>query len=274
MIFSSYTEGSSFLHRTNPAIKLLAFSLLLIMPTLFLDPLTPACFLVLSFLLAGLLGRIPPFRLLRTLAVFILLAMGTLLFNALFYGAQKLHLLLRLGPLSIYREGVFFGLSVTLRLLCVTAYSALFVSTTDPSLLVSSLVHQGRLPYRIAYTILAAYRFLPILQRELGQIRDAHRIRGGYREGFWARLCRIRRYGLPLLSGGIRQAERMAISMDARGFGTARKRTYYRKAEAKTADYLFLAAAIAMAATIPLLLAHYGLSRGFLAGVAESLIGQ
>lgn len=274
MLFRSYTEGNSFLHRINPVIKLLAFSLLLIVPTLFLDPITPACFLLLSFLLASLLGQISPLRLVRNMAVFALLSVGILLFNTLFFGGDKLNILFHLGPLYIYREGIFFGLSVALRLLCVTTYSAVFVGTTDPTLLASSLVHQARLSHRIAYAIMAAYRFLPILQRELSQIRDAHHIRGGYREGFGARLSRIRRYGIPLLSNGIRQAERMSISMDARGFGVSSRRTYYRITKTKFSDYVFLVSALAISVTIPLILARFGLNSGFLAGVAESLVGQ
>jgi energy-coupling factor transport system permease protein len=271
VIFRSYTEGRSFLHRLNPAVKLLAFSLLLIAPSLYLDPATPACFLLLSFALAGLLGRISPLRLLRSLGVFLALSTGVLLFNTLFYGGEKLTPLLQAGPLTIYREGLFFGLSVALRLLCITSYSAVFVYTTDPTLLASSLVHQLRLSYRIAYAVLAAYRFLPVLQRELSHIRDAHRIRSGYREGFGARLGRIRRYGIPLLTNGIRQAERMSISMDARGFGAARARTYYRPTTVSAGDYVFLAGAAAGIAGLLLLLTHYGLARGFLAGLAESL---
>ena len=56
-------------------IKLVAFSLLLIVPTLFLDPITPACFLIVALLLASGLGRISPLVLVRNMAAFAFLAL-------------------------------------------------------------------------------------------------------------------------------------------------------------------------------------------------------
>ena len=234
MIYRSYTEGVSFLHRLNPTVKLLSFSL-------------------------------------RRMAVFLFLSIGLFLFNALFYGGARLKPVFSLGPIVVYREGISFGASIVLRLLCVTSYSTIFVKTTDPTLLVTSLIHQGHLPYRIGYAILTAYRFIPILQRELSHIRDAHKIRGGYREGILARLTRVKRYGIPLLTNGIRKAERMAISMDARGFAVQGSRTYYRAPSVQLSDYLFLLATFMIIAAILSVLAMFGLLRGFLAGVAESL---
>jgi energy-coupling factor transport system permease protein len=272
MIFRSYTEGNSFLHRMNPAIKLLSLSLFLMVPTLFLDPVTPSAFLLLSLLLALILGRISPFKLLYQMTPFLVVMLGICVFSSLFYGGPKYELMLQLGPVTVYREGVAFGLSIGLRFLCVLSYSSIFVRTTDPTLLASSLIHQVHLPYRIGYTVLTAYRFIPILQRELSNIRDAHKIRGGYREGIWARLGRIRRYGIPLLSNGIRKAERMSISMDARGFGTAQDRTYYRPTSLRTSDVLFLIGSLLVIVWTLIGMSRFGLLRGFLAGVAESLV--
>ena len=272
MLFRSYTVGNSFLHRMNPAIKLISLSVFLMVPTLFLDPVTPGAFFLISLILAVLLGRISPFKLIHQMGPFFVVMLGICLFSALFYGGPKSELLLHAGPVKVYLEGITFGLSIGLRLLCVLSYSSIFVRTTDPTLLASSMIHQIRLPYRIGYTILTAYRFIPILQRELSNIRDAHKIRGGYREGILARLSRIRRFGIPLLSNGIRRAERMSISMDARGFGTAQNRTYYRPTFLHTSDIFFLIGSLFIIVFTLIGLSRFGLLRGFLAGVAETLV--
>jgi energy-coupling factor transport system permease protein len=256
----------------NPAIKLISLSLFIMVPTLFLDPVTPLTFFLLSLIIALSLGRLSPFKILRQMAPFLIVIFGICVFSALFYGGLKTGLLLKFGPVSVYREGVAFGLSVGLRLLCVFSYSSIFVRTTDPTLLVSSLILQIRLPFRIGYTVLSAYRFIPILQRELSNIRDAHRVRGGYREGIWARLGRISRYGIPLLSSGIRRAERMSISMDARGFGAARKRTYYRPTFLRKSDVFFLIGSLITIVITLIGLNRFELLQGFSAGVAESII--
>lgn len=265
-----FQAGSSPLHRLNPAVKLLGFSCLTLTPTLFLDPATPAAFLSLAFLIGWGLGDITPLRLARRLTPLLVVAAGLAVFNALFYGGPRTELLLAVGPLRLWLEGAAFGLSLGLRILCVVAYSALYVWTTDPSAFVASLIQQARLPYRLGYAVLAAYRFLPVLQRELANIHNAHRVRGAYGEDWRSRLGRVRRYGIPLLANGIRQAERLAVAMDARGFGALPERTYYVQTRVGVGDYLFLAGTALATAAILSALAFLGLLQGFLAGVVES----
>jgi len=272
MIGRMYEEGNTFLHRLNPTMKLVVFTFFVIVPTLFFDPATPAAFLLLALVLGWLLGGVSPVTLGRRLAPLVIIAAGLTIFNTLTYGGERSHLLAALGPLQVHTEALSFGASIGLRILCVAAFSALFAYTTDPSVLVSSLIHQARLPYRLGYTILAAYRFLPILQRELANIRDAHSVRGAYSQRDpLASLRRARRYGVPLLANGIRQAERLAIAMDARGFGTQAARTYYIQPRLLPADYLFALASLLTVTVLLLILSRFDLLRGFLGGIAESV---
>ncbi len=269
-----YLEGDSPLHRLNPAVKLGAFSVLMIAPALFLSPAAPAAFIGLSLLLGWGLGGISPAMMLRRLAPFLLLATGLVIFNTLLYGGPRATLLLRLGPVGIWAEALAVGASIGLRLLCFASFSALFVWTTDPTLLVASLMHQLRLPYRLAYAMFAAYRFLPLLRRELDNIRAAHRVRGAFVAGGPASwLERSRRYGIPLLANAIRQTERMAVAMDARGFSASMHRTSYFRPHVRAGDILFLGVACLATAAILFGLAQWGLLGGFLAGPAESLVG-
>ncbi|MGQ9491672.1 MAG: energy-coupling factor transporter transmembrane component T family protein [Anaerolineae bacterium] len=269
-----YQEGDSLLHRLNPVVKLIAFSILMIVPALFLNPVVPAVFLALALLLGWGLGGFSPIKVLRTLAPFLVLAASLVLFNTVFYGGPRVRLLAHLGPLTLWEEALAVGISIGLRLLCFTSYSALFVWTTTPSQLAASLIQQARFPYQLAYAILAAYRFLPILQRELEHIRAAHRVRGAYAEGgLLGKKESWRRYGIPLLANGIRQAERLAVAMDARGFGALPTRTQYVQSPLAARDFLFLATVLLTVVAILLTSASLGLLQGFLAGPAESLTG-
>ena len=47
-------------------------------------------------------------------------------------------------------------------MLCFAVYSLLFVLTTDPTDFVVALVQHWRVPPRIAYASMAAYRFVPL----------------------------------------------------------------------------------------------------------------
>ncbi|NCC31446.1 MAG: hypothetical protein EOM24_05385 [Chloroflexia bacterium] len=89
-----------------------------------------------------------------------------------------------------------------------------------------ALVQQGRLPYKIGYGAMAAFRFVPMLQSELRVIQATHRVRGvagggGVRGAY----TQARRYAVPLLATAIRQAERTALAMDGRAFGAYETRT-------------------------------------------------
>jgi len=250
------------------------FSCFILVATLFLDVAVPGVLLAVSWLIAGVLGHIPPSQLLRRISRWLLPVMGLALFTAVLYSGPRHQLLLTVGPVSIWREGLETGSSIALRILCIASYSTLYVVTTDPSRLAASLIQQAHLPYRLAYALLIAYRFLPILQREMATIEAAHRVRAAHGPDRWTSwLERIKRFSIPLLVSGIRQAERLAIAMDARGFGALPTRTYYIQSKMTVGDYVFMATALLACPALLIGLGQAGLLRGFLSGVAESVVG-
>lgn len=103
------------------------------------------------------------------------------------------------------------------------------------------ITQQWKVPYRIGYSVMAAYRFVPMLNFELTVIRAAHKIRGiSDRGGLKAKFEQTKRYALPLLSTAIRKAERTALAMDSRAFGAFENRTYYRMQKFTLRDLLFI----------------------------------
>lgn len=113
------------------------------------------------------------------------------------------------------------GVATALRLAALLAIALIPGLTTAGPDVVRALVAQLRVPYRIGYAALAAYRFVPRLRHERAVILAAHRVRGGAGSA-------ISRAGgslIPLLAGAIRHAERVALAMDARAFGAHPDRT-------------------------------------------------
>lgn len=278
---TSQGAATSPLAQINPVVKFIAFSALTFAPIFFLDPYTPLAFLLLAWMAAWPIAHFPPWQLAWRLRPYLLLACGLGLFNALFYGGATSAPIVTLGPLHLTPEGIAFGASIALRLLCMITYTALYFATTEPSALVNSLSTHARLPYPLAFTLLATYRFLPILQQEMTQIRAAQRIRSPYaRTSQWNIGARIRegmqnigRLTIPLLAGGIRRAERLALAMDGRGFGAFPTRTHYRTPRLSAGDAIFLLATFTLTALILLTLSHFGLLNGWLVGMAEGLAG-
>ena len=90
-----------------------------------------------------------------------------------------------------------------------------------------------------------------MFQADYDTIRAAQRLRG-VKEGraFLHPVARLRRYALPLLTGAIRRAGRIAIAMDARAFGALPRRTYRERMNVTAGDWIFLAVVIVVVAGV------------------------
>jgi energy-coupling factor transport system permease protein len=248
--FAAY-EADSWLRRRNPVAKLAAHLLLALAVTVVFDPFTPLAFLTLTAVAGAALGGIRPRALAAALTPFWLLGGSLVVSNALFVRSADSSLW-SWGPFTATSEGLRVGLSLAGRGLVVAALTVLLVMTTDPTALVRSLVQQARMPARIAYPLLAAYRFLPQLGEEWETIRLAQRLRGQGQDrgpsGWWRSR---RRMLVPLLASAVRRADRVAVAMDSRGFSRSGPRTQYRDVPFAAADAgLVVAAALAGAGVL------------------------
>lgn len=218
-----------FLVGLNPLAKLAAPVPAMIVLLFVRDFATPLAFVALSYLV--LLVGAPLGR--KTWLVIGLVVPGVTLIIGLGMslwadpaGVDHSVSLVSIGAWTLYGGAVEIGLATGLRLAAIIALALLAGLTTTGPDLVRSSVQQLRVPYRIGYTALAAFRFVPRFGYELEVIRQAHRVRGSHRgRGPIAAVARWWGYIVPLLAGAIRHAERVALSMDARAFGAHPDRT-------------------------------------------------
>lgn len=175
-----------------------------------------------AVLLATVLGYVPGRVLVFGVAPLWLAALSIGLFNGLFSPANSdpgMAQLAMLGPFRLTEAGVLAGLGLGARVVAIAAVGVLFAQTTDATRLVDSLIQQGRLPERFGYGALAAYQAVPRFAEDLSTLRHARRIRG-LRGGWHPRLL----VGLLILA--IRHGDRLALAMDARGFGSGPRSMY------------------------------------------------
>ncbi|OIU88060.1 energy-coupling factor transporter transmembrane component T [Microbacterium sp. AR7-10] len=234
-----------------PAMALLAFTRDLLSPTIFLA-------LAYAVMLTGarLTRRAAAVLLLGVPLAVVVLSVG---FGVWVDAAQVADTtaLVRIGDWTLHSGALISGLATALRLAAILVLALIGGLTTHGPDLVRAAVQQLRVPYRIGYTALAAYRFVPRFGYELSIIRAAHRVRGqGGGRGPLARLARGWGYIVPLLASGIRHAERVALSMDARAFGAYPTRTERHVVLWRTRDTIFtatvlLASAAVLALTFP-----------------------
>ena len=153
------------------------------------------------------------------------LIFASLLFLAQVLAIREGAVLFRIG-ISITSLGVIAGMNMALRFLVVLSASFLFVLTTDPDALASSLIRWG-IPYRYGFTLILALRFVPFFRHELRTVREAQRLRGiqvsvrsigGIRRA-------IRYTFVPVLVSGLIRVDTIAMSMKGRAFGLHRRRT-------------------------------------------------
>lgn len=230
------------LQAVNPTVKAAAVLSCVIMLSFIYNPYMPALFYII--IVAGVItaGRIPLRKWLLFTVPFFILAFGCLWTAAVFGNVPTTsgNLLFRLGPITVNSDNAALGVSIGFRILCFSALSMMFIFTTDPILFMLSLIQQCKLPPKLAYGIIAGFRFLPLLKDEIGMIRQAHRIRGAVTESsLKEKLSAYTRYAIPLLAGAIRKAERTAIAMESKGFTGSRNRTYYRTVAVHGGDWCF-----------------------------------
>ena len=139
------------------------------------------------------------------------------------------------------------ALALGMRLLAIALTSVLVFGPGDPTGLADSLVQQWRIPDRFAYGTIAALGLSPLLAADWAATRAVRRLRGLEPAGLPARLKSIGGRLLVLLVTAIRRAERMALSMDARGFDSGILRSRFRPVRLGARDAATLLGAIAVA---------------------------
>jgi energy-coupling factor transport system permease protein len=243
---------ASYLERRNPTMKFAALIAAALPLTFVFDPLTPLVLFVLTLVAGHRLGGLSFKAQLRPLAVFILAGIAILLAN-IFFNKQNAtsQVILSVGAVHVTTAALWAAGSLWFRLLCFALLSLVFIRTTEPQRLLLSLVHQLHLSDKVAYGVMVGYRMLPVFQADYDTIRAAQRLRG-VREGsaFLHPFSRLRRYALPLLTGAIRRAGRIAIAMDARAFGALSHRSYRERIIVTAGDWLFLAAVMVVVAVV------------------------
>ncbi|SJN46308.1 Transmembrane component YkoC of energizing module of thiamin-regulated ECF transporter for HydroxyMethylPyrimidine [Microbacterium esteraromaticum] len=238
-----------FLHHLNPLSKIGAVAPAMLVLIMVRDLATPAAFLALGYLIVLFGARL---RLRTAALMFLGMPIGIIAIGLGFSLwvdtgiVDNTASLFRIGDWTLYSGALQIGFATALRLAAILALALIGGLTTTGPDLVRASIQQLHVPYRIGYSALAAYRFVPRFGYELSVIRAAHRIRGHHGgRGPFARLARGWGYIVPLLAGAIRHAERVALAMDSRAFGAYPTRTERYLVPFRARDWVFIAAFVA-----------------------------
>jgi energy-coupling factor transport system permease protein len=197
------------------------------------------------------------------LAILGVIAWATVFSQALFYAQVPRTPLWTIVPpfawgdrefsgLAVYREGMGYGLTQSLRMLAVTLTGLTMTLSTSPERFLGAL-SRLRVPAAVGFVSVTALRFLPLTIEEWMIARQARQMRSGrakscrFVDGWWSHWHEEGALLVPLLATLIRRATTLSVAATARGFDPTAHRTMYPELRFRRGEYLALAAMVVTA---------------------------
>lgn len=133
------------------------------------------------------------------------------------------------------------AVSMVFRIFSLITSFSLFFITTHPDDFSQGLIQMG-MPFSFAFALSLSVRFIPTLGMETQTIMDAQMSRGLelQKGNILKRVKNFIPIIIPMIVLSIRRALLIAESLEARGFGIDKKRTYLYKLKMNWIDYLIV----------------------------------
>ncbi|WP_309066181.1 energy-coupling factor transporter transmembrane component T family protein [Microbacterium sp.] len=229
----------AWLDRVNPVTKLLLAVLLSVPLFASIDVVSALTAIALQLLCMPLTG-LHPVTVLRRMAPVVLFAPLAGL-SMLLYAEPEGEIYWRLGFAVVSEGSLALAVAVTLRVIALGLPTILLFGRTDPTELADALSQVARLPSRFVLGILAGTRMLGLFVDDWRTMALARRARG---VGDRGALRRFFSMAFVLLVFAVRRGTKLAMAMEARGFGSGIERTWSRPSRLSGRDAVALAAGI------------------------------
>ena len=213
----TYIPGSSLLHRLDPRTKLF-ISLLICVGVFASSNLIYLIAILLLDLLIGRLGKV--FR--PTFSIFCKLVRVMLflfVLQLLFIQRGNTVIPLVFG-LRITTVGIKTALLVVLRLLGATLPLCIMLMVTKLDDLANALVVRYHIPYKYAFALTTAIRFVPEFSKQMQEVIEAQTTRGVELDtrNIFRKISLIIPLCVPLLISSVRKIDGTAMAAELRGF--------------------------------------------------------
>ena len=250
-----YFPGKSPIHRLDPRAKLVA--LILYIVALFLAKwFVTYAFLLLILALVVRLSTVKPKALLKGMKPILILLIFTAVLN-LFYTPGRT--LVSFWVFTITYEGILHAFFMVLRIMMLISCTFLLTYTTSPLALTDGLegllspLKKIKVPvHELAMMMSIALRFIPTLIEETDKIMSAQRARGAdFDTGNLIQKAKaLIPLLVPLFISAFRRADELATAMECRCYHGGVGRTRMNQLRFRTADGLFMAAALVIAVAV------------------------
>jgi energy-coupling factor transport system permease protein len=254
VIFGQFIDTSSFVHRMDPRVKILATFVFIVASFLIDDFLGFAVVLPLLVLIQ-VVSKVPLGYVLRGSRFFLAFLSFILAFQVLFYPGDvpPSSYLWRWGFLSVSTEGLYTAGILGLRVVFLYYVTTMLMLATSLVDLTNGLeqifgpLQRLRLPVNeLVLVFVIAIKFVPIFIEEVERLARAQTARGvPFDEG--GPITRARRIGrllVPIFISGFARADTLTTAMNTRSYRGGRGRTKLRRMHAGLSDWLLLALVI------------------------------
>lgn len=256
MIFGRYIPGNSFVHQLDPRSKLVFVFAFIIVVFLANNVVTYSLLLAFT-LFVILLSHIRLYFLINGLKPVIILMVFTFLLHVLF--TREGAVILDLGFLKIYEEGLKQGIFISIRFLVLVFITSILTLTTSPISITDGIetllnpFKKIKLPvHEPALMMSISLRFIPTLMDETDKIMKAQMARGSDLSAgpIKDRLKAVVPLLVPLFVSAFKRAEDLATAMEVRGYRGGEGRTRYRQLKWDVKDTISLVGLAAMGALL------------------------
>ncbi|MGA7203302.1 MAG: energy-coupling factor transporter transmembrane component T [Specibacter sp.] len=238
-------RSAAWLAGANPLAKLGAGISVTVVLLVSIDWVSATVALVLECALLPLAGLGARMLLLRGWPILVAAVVGG--YGTALLAPKTGELVLALGPVVFTTGSLEAGVAIALRGLAIALPGIMVLASTDPTDLADALAQKLRLPHRFVLGALAAMRLVGLLVAEWQTLGMARRARGvGGEPGFLSGLKASLGQSMALLVQAIRRASRLAVTMEAKGFG-AGPRTWARESVFTSRDGVVVAGGVVIA---------------------------
>ncbi len=235
-----YQPGNSFLHRLNPVTKLLAVFLYCV-ACIISDSILVELGLILVMLLICSFARLGKRALSLTKN---LLVLGGMMFILQLLFVRSGDPLLSIGSFCLFTTGgLFSALLLGSRIIATMLPMMLLFAITQMNDLCGALVKRLHIPYRYAFIVTTAFRFVPLFTSEFHDIEDAQKARGVEYDtkNIFKKIGLVVPLFVPLLMSSLKKVDSGAISAEVRGFNLRTVQSGYRDYPFHPADGICIA---------------------------------
>lgn len=256
--FGQYYDSKSFLHKTDPRIKIVLMILFIVF--IFLSKnMVSLGFATLCVGAITAVSRIPFKMYLKNMKAILPVLIFTAIIN-LFYGDSGT-VLLSFWKLTITTAGIYKSVFMVLRIVLLIFISSVLTYTTTPNDLTDAIeslltplkfIGLKNAVHTLAMMMTIALRFIPTLIEEAEKIMNAQKARGADLEsgGLIDRVKALIPILIPLLISSVRRAYELAEAMECRCYNGGEGKTRMKQMRLSVTDLIAAVSVVLMCGCI------------------------